>query len=128
MQNRYLTQLIKQLKIVVPKNMKKNRLAVLNEYYTDEPDDPFNVYALALEYLKSDTQKAKGLFEELLTKHPNYVATYYHAAALYVDLGEIMNAEKTYQKGIKIAFDQQKTKAYDELKRAYQTFLDEEEF
>ena len=68
--------------------MIQNRIAILEEFYKTEPNDPFNAYALALEYLNSNTSKAKALFEELLANHPTYVATYYHAAALFADLEE----------------------------------------
>lgn len=107
--------------------MNQFRLEQLRKFYEEEPTDPFNAYALATELLKFDLQAARQLFEELITNHPNYWATYYHAAALYTTLEEFDLAEQTYQKGIEITANLQNEKALKELKGAYQMFLDERE-
>ncbi|MDI9871531.1 MULTISPECIES: enzyme of heme biosynthesis [Flectobacillus] len=107
--------------------MNQFRLEQLRNFYEEEPNDPFNAYALATELLKFDLQAARQLFEELLVKHPNYWATYYHAAALYTTLEEFELAEQTYQKGIEVTGNLQNEKALKELKGAYQMFLDERE-
>jgi tetratricopeptide (TPR) repeat protein len=99
----------------------------LKEFYREEPTDPFNIYALATEYLKSDLVKARELFEKLLEKFPNYIATYYHAAALYSQINEMELADITYRNGIRIAELLNKNHALMELKRAYRSFLDEME-
>ena len=71
------------------KNIKlKDLLSQLQQFYKEEPTDPFNIYALATEYLKTDLIQSKLLFEELLNNHSAYIATYYHAAALYMLLNE----------------------------------------
>jgi Tfp pilus assembly protein PilF len=105
--------------------MNQHRLALLHEFYDEDPSDPFNAYALALEYLTIDDDKAKFYFDELLTKHPTYLPTYYHAAAFFVATEQIERAEFVYQNGINLAQNQQNTKAFQELQRAYQMFLDE---
>lgn len=102
-------------------------LEKLIEFYNEEPADPFNIYGLAIEYLKTDLFKSKELFENLLENHSEYIATYYHAAALYIQLEKLDLAEKTYQKGIEMAKKLNKNHALNELKRAYQAFLDEME-
>jgi len=105
--------------------MQEERLKILFKYLEEEPNEPFNVYAIAMEYINNDVQKAKFYLDRLLTEHPNYVPTYYHAAVIYVDLEDFTNAERIYQLGIEKAHQQQSMKAFDELKRAYQMFLDE---
>jgi Tfp pilus assembly protein PilF len=100
-------------------------LEKLIEFYNEDSTDPFNIYGLAIEYLKTDSEKSQELFEELLKNHPEYIATYYHAAALYLQKNKINLAEKTYQKGIEVATKLNKSHALNELKRAYQGFLDE---
>jgi Tfp pilus assembly protein PilF len=100
-------------------------LEKLIEFYEEDPTDPFNIYGLAIEYLKTDLQKSKALFEELISIYPEYIATYYHAAALYLQLGETSLAENTYKTGIEMAQKLNKNHAFNELKRAYQAFLDE---
>lgn len=92
-------------------------------FYEEDPSDPFNIYGLALEYQKIDTKKAISFFEKLLKYHPNYIATYYHAAALYDSLGNIEQANEVYLKGIIIAKEFKKNNALGELERSYQSFL-----
>jgi tetratricopeptide (TPR) repeat protein len=107
--------------------MQEERLKILFQYLEEEPNEPFNVYAIAMEYMSKDIQKAKFYLEKLLTEHPDYVPTYYHAAAVYVELEDYTKAEHIYQLGIEKAHQKQSMKAYDELKRAYRMFLDEME-
>ena len=107
--------------------MQVERLKILLEYLAEEPNEPFNIYAVAMEYLDKDNEKALFHLEKLLNEYADYVPTYYHAAALFFEKGDLVNAEKTYKMGIEKAHQQHKTKAYDELKRAYKMFLDEVE-
>ncbi|AFK05096.1 hypothetical protein Emtol_3971 [Emticicia oligotrophica DSM 17448] len=105
--------------------MQEERLKILLKYLEEEPNEPFNIYAIAMEYINRDIQKAKYYLEILLNEHPDYIPTYYHAAAVYVELEDYIKAEQTYLLGIEKAHQQQSKKAYDELKRAYRMFLDE---
>lgn len=105
--------------------MKNERLKILNECYVQDPHDPFNAYALAMEYVAIDPLLALKYFEELLSNHPNYLPTYYHVAQLYFDLGNNTQAETTYEKGITLAIELKQEKALRELKGAYQRFRDE---
>jgi hypothetical protein len=107
--------------------MNNNRLELLLQFYTEDPADPFNGYALAMEYQHKDTAKAKYYLDELLEKHPEYLPTYYHAAALYAAMENHGRAEELYQKGMQLALQQQNTKTYQELQRAHRQFLDEQE-
>lgn len=99
------------------------RLDILLKFYDDDPNDPFNIYALAIEYQKSDLVKARAYFEKLLSEHPHYVPTYYHAAKLFQDIGEVDRAISTYEKGIEVAKSQNDTKAARELKSAYDELM-----
>jgi tetratricopeptide (TPR) repeat protein len=103
-----------------------SRIEILQQYLADEPNDPFNLYALAVEYLPSEPLKAKEYFEQLLAKHPDYLGTYYHAGKLFYSLGETAKGKKTLEEGIALAFAQQKTKALNELRSALNEILDEE--
>lgn len=104
-----------------------NRLEILHQWHQDDPSDPFNAYALAMEYLSSDALRAQQHFDELLAQHPDYLPTYYHAAALYAALEQPQKAEELYQKGLALALQQQNTKTHQELQRAYRQFQDEME-
>jgi tetratricopeptide (TPR) repeat protein len=102
-----------------------NRLEILRQFVADEPQDPFNHYALATELLKTNKNEAKEFFEYLIQHHADYLPTYYHLGALYVELGENNVAEQTYLQGIKLAEKLKNEKTLKELKGAYQMFLDE---
>ena len=101
--------------------MATSRLSELIQYYKDEPNDPFNVYALALEYLKSDLARSRELFDILLLHHEDYVPTYYHAAKLFANIAEKDTAIRILKKGIEMAGKQKDAKASRELR----SFLDE---
>lgn len=107
--------------------MNKERLSQLQTFLKEEPNDPFILYAIATEYSQEDPEKALSYYEKLLIEHENYVATYYHAAKLYIDLDETEKAEKTYKKGIEIAREQGESLALRELQNAYNEFLFEDE-
>ncbi len=113
-----------------------NRLNQLLEFLEKEPNDTFLLYALATEYLKTDTQKALQYYENLLQNHSNYIATYYHAAELYADLEKYEKANQAYLKGIEVCqeiikkahkqnkeVDKVTLKSLQELKSAHELFL-----
>jgi hypothetical protein len=100
-------------------------LTSLLNFYQEDPGDPFNVYALAIEYSKSDSEKAAYYFDILLTEHPDYLPTYYHAGAFFAGQEKIEKAEEIYRKGVALALLQQNSKAQRELQGAYNSFLDE---
>ena len=104
--------------------MSQTRIEQLLAFLEEEPNEPFNIYALALEYTKTAPSKARSYFEQLLNKHSNYVATYYHAGKLYEELEMEDQAEEVYKKGIEVATEQNEALALRELKNAYQEFLD----
>ncbi len=105
--------------------MNNNRLAFLLQFFEEDSNDPFNAYALAMEYQQTDVTKAAEYFQLLLEQHPDYLPTYYHAAALFAELEQLDVAEQLYQKGMQLALSQQNTKTYQELQRAYRGFQDE---
>ena len=107
--------------------MQAERLKLLVEILKAEPDDPFNIYVLALEYQKFDLNEAKFYFDNLLVDYPNYLATYYFAGKLYADLEQFDEAISIYHKGIALAIASNKNKAEIELKRAFRALEDEME-
>jgi Tfp pilus assembly protein PilF len=102
--------------------MNQDRLKQLLQFYEEDPDDPFNIYALANEYKNSDSEKALQYFEKLEREHPNYMATYYHLAHLYIDLREDEKAKSTFEKGMEIAMKNNEPFALRELRSAYEEF------
>ena len=102
-----------------------DRLTQLKQFASEEPNDPFNRYALALEYLKTDPAQAISLFDQLTQTHPEYLPTYYPFALLLIEKKEIEKAERVFLSGIERAKNDAKT--LKELKSAYQDWLYERE-
>ena len=92
------------------------RLKLLEQYVKEEPEDPFNWYALALEESKKNSDKAIELFEYVLKNHPEYLPAYYHAGNLYLAVGDTDRAKTILQKGVDLAKLTGEQKAMRELK------------
>jgi Tfp pilus assembly protein PilF len=100
-----------------------NRIAQLEEFLKEDPNDPFNSYALALEYLKTDPAKSLSLFESLLSAHPDYLPTYYPFAQLLIEQQQTDKAEAIFRKGIDTARRANDLKTLKELSNAYNDWL-----
>jgi tetratricopeptide (TPR) repeat protein len=100
-----------------------NIIEQLEKFARDEPDDPFNHYALALEYLKTDAAKAQEIFEQLIARHSKYVPTYYQLGQLYVEQGKTEDAISVFERGIVVAREAGDYKAMRELDGARLTAL-----
>ncbi|GAB3220957.1 tetratricopeptide repeat protein [Algoriphagus aestuariicola] len=100
-----------------------DRLRILRDFIDEEPENPFNYYALALELREKDVQEAQKLFDFLLEKHSDYLPVYFPSAHFYAELGQLEKAKETFEIGIDLAIEQNEQKAQKELKNAYQNFL-----
>ncbi len=98
-------------------------LAQLQQDYEANPNDAFNIYALATEYQKTDVQKALELFTLLVQKQPKYTATYYHLGKLHEQLGNRDAAMAIYEKGIIECTAQKALHALKELGNAYNELM-----
>ncbi|GHN02759.1 hypothetical protein WSM22_42480 [Cytophagales bacterium WSM2-2] len=96
--------------------MNSDRIKLLEQYITDDPDDPFNHYALGLELSKTDKPKAKKIFDDLISKKPEYVPTYYQAALVCLELSLTEQAVVIINQGIIKAKEQTNLKAANELR------------
>lgn len=99
-----------------------NRIAALEKFLEEDPQDPFNYYALALEFLKADRQKAGALFDSLLKKFPDYLPTYYPYAHWMIEENETTRAEELFVEGIRRAQAANDAKMARELQAAYTDF------
>ncbi|MGB3544812.1 tetratricopeptide repeat protein [Rubrivirga sp.] len=96
-----------------------DRIATLQQFLHDDPDDPFTRFALAQEFAKrGDADQALEYYEGLVEGNPGYVGTYYHLGALYRALGRDDDALGTYRAGIDIATSAGDTHARAELQSA----------
>jgi tetratricopeptide (TPR) repeat protein len=96
-----------------------DRIAALEAFLLDDPDDPFTRFALAQEYRKAGHQdRALEIFEDLVRDHPAYVGTYYHLGALYSEMDQPDNALRIYRVGIAEAMAAGDLHARSELQSA----------
>lgn len=103
--------------------MNSHRLDQLKKYYEEDPNDPFIIYGLAMEYWKTDKVTARHYFELLISRFPDYLPTYYQLAHLYEELDEDHLAEDTYKSGIEVAQAQQNINTERELKTALELLM-----
>jgi Tfp pilus assembly protein PilF len=109
--------------LIQTRSMSKfDRISQLLKFSEEDPSDPFNYYALALEYQNQDNPLATKYYDILLSKHPDYLPTYYHAAAYFAAMDLPRKAGQIYQKGIKLATLQGNKHAKKELENAYFNF------
>jgi len=78
-----------------------DRIAMLAEILTGNPDDAFARYGLAMEYSKSgQIDKALEEFQTLLTKNPDYTPGYFMAAQTLATAGCVAEAKRMLVDGI----------------------------
>src|SRR5438105_4906074 len=78
-----------------------NRLEILKGMVTQNPNDSFSRYGLAMEYANSGSlEKAVEEYEFLLGFNPDYAAAYYHGGQALEKLGRIDEARRMYQRGL----------------------------
>ena len=98
------------------------RLEALLDFYEKDHNDPFILYALALEYMaENDFGKAEEFFDQLLKKDPDYIAGYLQYARLMEKTDKINEAKELYTRGIEAAKKSGDKKAEKEM----EDFLDE---
>ena len=102
--------------------MNQERIKLLEAYIQDEPANPFNKYALAMEYYEADPAKSLELLQSILTEHAGYLPSYFKTAHLLWEEERWEEADQIFQKGIQLATDEGDEKALHELKAAYQNF------
>lgn len=107
--------------------MQAQRIKYLQEEIENFPEDPFNYYALALEYAGSSPPEAERLFGKLLSDFPDYLPVYYQAANYYFEKGDFRKAEDLFLTGISLAEKQKNEKTLRELRSSYSIFKIETE-
>jgi tetratricopeptide (TPR) repeat protein len=81
-----------------------DRLDTLQKFLQDDPLDPFNRYALALEYAnRKEYSRSAALFAEVIERHPDYIPAYQQLAALLTETGKAHDARTMLEEGIRRA-------------------------
>ena len=101
-----------------------DRIEKLREFLRASPSDSFLQHALALEYIKAgDDSAARLLFEEILSRDPGYIGSYYHLAKLLERTNDQQAAITWYEKGMAAAKAAGDQHAYNELQMAYEDLV-----
>ena len=78
-----------------------DRVATLNEILTQNPNDAFARYGLAMEYSnRGEVETAMAEFGKLLAAHPDYTAGYFMAAQTLARASRVDEAKKMLADGI----------------------------
>lgn len=96
----------------------QNRIAELLQLQKEDPNDPFYLYALALEYERiHDYSRSLELLNSLINSYPNYSGTYLKLAQILVDVEKVEDAIVIINKGIELAKIQGNNKMKNELEQ-----------
>ena len=99
-----------------------DRIAMLSEVLSQDPNNVFARYGLAMEYSNAgQTKQAIEEFHKLLSSHPDYAAGYFMAAQTLVKSDQRDDAIKMLQQGIAAAQRKGDSHAQSEM----QAMLDE---
>lgn len=97
----------------------KNRLDQLLDFYKNNPDDSFILFAVAKEYENIERwDKALQFYLNLKNKDPDYIGLYYHLAKLYEKINETQLALQTYNEGLDLGQRLKDFHAVSELNNA----------
>lgn len=103
--------------------MNTERLSLLASFLKDDPNDPFNWYAMAMEFKTIDQLKAKAHLDHLIIHFPDYLPTYFQLAELLIDKSEHKEAIQILEKGIDLAKHQKNLKTQQELQSVLTNLL-----
>ena len=102
-----------------------NRKEFIISELINNPQDPFNQYLLALEYLKENNRgEAISLFNNIYEKSPNYLPLYYTFAINLIELGDMVEVKVIVKKGIDLAVLLKNEKVKNELNQLLVLYFD----
>jgi tetratricopeptide (TPR) repeat protein len=94
----------------------KSRKQQIEEMLSQDPNDPFLRYGLAMEYVGTgQDEEAVRCFEQLLQASPDYVPGYMQAGRALVRLDRLEAARAIFQSGIAVARQQGDQHAAEEM-------------
>ncbi|HEV8523239.1 MAG TPA: tetratricopeptide repeat protein [Terriglobales bacterium] len=95
-----------------------SRREMLQRFLTENPNDPFARYGLALEYGKAgELEAALTEFNTLLELHPDYTPGYQMAGQTLIAAGRAAEARTMLEKGIANATREGNQKALSEMQQ-----------
>ena len=95
------------------------RMLQLREMLRNQPDDPFLLYGLAMEFKKADQPDlAIQHFDEVVRRDPNYCYAYYQRAQVHEARGDVEAARQSLREGLDAADRSGDTHARSEIEAA----------
>jgi Tfp pilus assembly protein PilF len=80
------------------------RMRQLKQMLQRQPDDPFLLYGVAMEYKKANQPElAIEHFDAVLRRDPNYCYAYYQRAQAYESRGDVESAKRSLREGLEAA-------------------------
>ena len=102
-----------------------NRKEFIISELKDNPQDPFNQYLMALEYIKENNRvEAISIFDNIYNTSPNYLPAYYIYALNLIELKSFKEAQLIIEKGIQLANSTNKEKVKNELSQLLDLYFD----
>jgi tetratricopeptide (TPR) repeat protein len=81
-----------------------DKIAMLTEILSQNPDDAFARYGLAMEYgNQGQTEAALAEFDRILSAHPDYVPAYQMSGQILARTGQTEAARRRLEQGIAAA-------------------------
>jgi tetratricopeptide (TPR) repeat protein len=81
-----------------------DKLERLKQWHTEQPSDPFILFAMAKECANQGLiSESLAYFDQLANVDPNYVGMYLHWGRVWHNTGDLSKAMATYKKGIEVA-------------------------
>ena len=80
-----------------------DRTAQLQKMLQQQPNDPFLVYAMAMEDKKTDAAKALAGFNRTIELDPGYCYAYFQLGQTLESTGDVAGARSAYERGIAAA-------------------------
>ena len=102
-----------------------DRISILKSFITEEPSEPFNYYALAMELVNRDSEAAAEILLKMTVDFPDYLPTYYQLTDLQHRSGRQQEAIALAERGIALALKQADYKALAELRQLKSLIEDE---
>lgn len=102
-----------------------DRISQLKSFIREDPSDPFNHYALAMELKNQDQSESIILLQRLINDFPDYLPTYYQLGSTLTELNRNQQAIEILNKGVLLASQQKNHKALAELRQLLSNIQDE---
>jgi tetratricopeptide (TPR) repeat protein len=81
--------------------MATNRLEILQQMVSQDPNNTFARYGLAMEYANGGNHEQAVIeYRALLSRDENYAAAYYHGGQSLEKLGRVDEAKTLYEAGL----------------------------